>query len=72
MARCEDFPCCGHTLEDGCPDQNLIDDGYLPYRCLECGKPIKLSEAAPGHESFHATCLDNIDWDRYPDYRYGG
>lgn len=23
--RCEDFPCCGHTLEEGCDDRS----GYV-------------------------------------------
>ena len=34
MARCEDYPCCGHTAGDPCPD---------PRRgpaCVECGGPL--------------------------------
>lgn len=26
MARCEDFPCCGHTLEEGCDPLPTGDD----------------------------------------------
>lgn len=31
MARCEDFPCCGHESGD-CPDSS----GRM--KCVECGK----------------------------------
>lgn len=43
MARCEDFPCCGHYDEGGpsrgipyCPDTNPAT-GKLAFRCVECG-----------------------------------
>jgi hypothetical protein len=62
MARCEDYPCCGHTDDEGCPDPALIEAGYFPYRCVECGGLIKKGTEAPGHESFHASCLDNMQW----------
>lgn len=46
MARCEDFPCCGHEAGE-CPRYNTKDqrlcvdcDRPLPYsgRCLNCAK----------------------------------
>jgi len=33
MARCEDFPCCGHEAGD-CPDSH----GRM--KCVECGKRL--------------------------------
>lgn len=33
MARCEDFPCCGHETGD-CPDRDR--SGRETYRCVEC------------------------------------
>lgn len=36
MARCEDFPCCGHEAGD-CPRQT--DDGPV-FRCCECGADL--------------------------------
>jgi len=64
---CEDFPCCGHGGDEPCPDPEKLAAGFLPYNCLECGNPIKREDAAPGHESFHARCLANIDWDAVHD-----
>jgi hypothetical protein len=61
--RCEDFPCCGHTIEDGCPDPALIADGFLPYPCIDCGGLIKKGDAPRGHESFHKSCFSKIDWE---------
>lgn len=29
MERCEDYPCCGHSFEDGCPGE--------PIECSQCG-----------------------------------
>ena len=34
MARCEDFPCCGHTDRDPCPGQAVVNE---PWYCDECG-----------------------------------
>lgn len=34
MARCEDYPCCGHEPGD-CPDSS----GRM--KCVECGKRLK-------------------------------
>lgn len=69
MARCEDFPCCGHTDGEGCPDTS--DDRFYPYPCVECGGRIRRGDAAPGHESFHQSCLDRMsddDDDRAMDF----
>ncbi len=33
MARCEDFPCCGHDAGD-CPDSQGR------FTCVECGKRL--------------------------------
>jgi hypothetical protein len=33
MARCEDYPCCGHE-PDGCPNS----DGS--FNCAQCGKKL--------------------------------
>lgn len=41
MARCEDFPCCGHEAGD-CP--SLDRKGRDVWRCVECG--AKLSRRA--------------------------
>ena len=71
MPRCEDYPCCGHTLEDGCPDPDAADRDEYPYPCVECGGRIKIGEARRGHESFHSVCLDRYlqsqdeDWGEY-------
>lgn len=35
---CEDFPCCGHTPDDPCPDRDR--DGNIVPRCVECGKKL--------------------------------
>lgn len=72
MARCEDFPCCGHANDpEGCPDPEKMAAGYFPYNCIECGDPIKYGTEAPGHESFHASCLDRMSWGD-PDEEYDG
>jgi len=59
MAMCEDYPCCGHALND-CPDS----DGRMP--CVECG--VRLS--ADAQSSICPRCLrkmsdsmDNGDFD---------
>lgn len=55
--RCEDFPCCGHTDGEGCPDER---PGFWPYPCVECGGRIRHGEETRGHESFHARCLNRF------------
>lgn len=37
MARCEDFPCCGHEAGD-CP--RIDKDGREVWRCVECGRDL--------------------------------
>ena len=37
MARCEDFPCCGHEAGD-CP--RIRKDGSEAWSCVECGKEL--------------------------------
>lgn len=55
--RCEDFPCCGHEPGD-CP-QFSSESGYLPYRCLGCGKRIRRGSANDRSSSYCGSCLDN-------------
>ena len=54
MARCEDFPCCGHEMND-CPSHRPTSR-YLPYPCVDCGKKILKVKAVRGHESFCEKC----------------
>ena len=51
MARCEDYPCCGHEPGD-CPDS----DGR--YTCVGCGK--RLPRSAPS--SYCTTCQRRKVW----------
>lgn len=40
MARCEDFPCCGHTDGDPCPGQGVVmtaEEAADAYWCDRCG-----------------------------------
>lgn len=39
MARCEDFPCCGHTAGDPCPDRDR--NGKIVARCCICDGKLK-------------------------------
>lgn len=79
MARCEDFPCCGHSLEEGCPNPELVEQGYFPYPCVECGAPIKHGTEYASAPSFHHNCAARAisrdeygdDYDEYDDdYTY--
>lgn len=38
MAKCEDYPCCGHTAGDPCPD--VDKHGRIVPRCCECNKKL--------------------------------
>lgn len=49
MARCEDYPCCGHEAGD-CPDS----DGRM--RCVECGKRLRKN----AHSSICLRCLERM------------
>jgi hypothetical protein len=37
MARCEDYPCCGHEAGD-CP--TIDSKGRQVWTCVECGKKL--------------------------------
>jgi len=60
MARCEDFPCCGHEL-GCCPD--FDDSGkQLNMKCV-CGATVPLSSRS----SLCEGCLSQNDDDPYGD-----
>ena len=40
MARCEDYPCCGHEAGD-CP--RVDRKGRERWTCVECGKRLLLT-----------------------------
>jgi len=40
--RCEDYPCCGHTAGDPCPDRDRA--GRILARCVECS--VRLHRSA--------------------------
>ena len=69
MARCEDYPCCGHEAE-GCPDYRK--DGSEIWRCVCCGKRLRRDAGS----SICHRCSDKIccsDWDeRYDPSDYLG
>jgi hypothetical protein len=64
MARCEDFPCCGH--EDGCCPDYDASGRQLNIKCI-CGATLPLDSPC----SICDTCLragedfDYEDTDRY-------
>ena len=43
MNRCEDFPCCGHALNE-CP--RIDSKGRERWTCVECGKPLRLNASS--------------------------
>ncbi len=49
MARCEDYPCCGHEAGD-CPDKS----GRM--RCCDCGKLLSKNATS----SLCAKCLKRM------------
>lgn len=60
MARCEDFPCCGHEPGD-CPDAA----GRM--KCVECGKRLAKNAAS----SICPKCVKRLqarDFDDGPTY----
>jgi hypothetical protein len=70
MARCEDFPCCGH--EPGCcPDFDPETGEQLNMKCV-CGATVPLHSSS----SLCQACLnsarwgDDYDYDDYDDYGY--
>jgi hypothetical protein len=66
MPRCEDYPCCGHTPGDPCPDRDR--EGRIVARCCRCD--AKLGRSA--RSSLCARCqrfLARHDWeDPYGDH----
>ena len=65
MARCEDFPCCGH--EAGCCPDYDESGNQLNMRCT-CGAVVPLSSSS----SLCAACLRRGDEDGYdPDWDDG-
>lgn len=67
--RCEDYPCCGHTPGDPCPDRDR--DGNIIARCVDCGKRL----ARNARSSICAGCqrrmyrrMDDLDHDHSMDY----
>lgn len=67
MARCEDYPCCGHVGDEGpCPDFDPETGKQLNMRCV-CGAEVPLSS----RWSLCTACLRRgSDGDDYPDYDY--
>ena len=70
MARCEDYPCCGHEPGD-CP--TIDSKGRARYRCVECGKTLSTRATS----SICAKCqrqmssydyMDRLDHDHSMDY----
>ncbi len=66
MARCEDFPCCGH--ENGCCPDYDKGGNQLNMRCI-CGAILPLSS----RHSICESCLgmddsddDDEEWDHEP------
>ena len=43
MARCEDYPCCGHESGD-CPQPD--SQGRPRWKCVECGKRLSLKASS--------------------------
>jgi hypothetical protein len=42
--RCEDYPCCGHTPGDPCPDRDRA--GRIVPRCCMCNKRLNRSASS--------------------------
>jgi len=59
MARCEDFPCCGH--ENGCCPDYDESGKQLNMKCV-CGATLPL------HSKFSICLICRQDADGYPDY----
>lgn len=68
MARCEDYPCCGHTQGDPCPERNAKGD--IVMRCCMCNKRL----AKGSRSSICTTCQSHMarrDEYGYDDYDNG-
>ena len=69
MARCEDWPCCGH--EQGCcPDYDPATGKQLNMKCT-CGATVPLGSRSSLCNECYMIALygDDPDWE--PEY-YGG
>lgn len=61
MARCEDYPCCGHVGSDGpCPDFDPDTGKQLNMRCV-CGAEVPLTSRS----SLCRSCLSAPDEDGF-------
>ncbi len=54
MARCEDFPCCGHEPGD-CPDAQ----GRM--KCIECGGRLPKNATSSMHPRCQMAYLERVD-----------
>lgn len=54
MARCEDYPCCGHEAGD-CPDE----EGRMT--CVECGGRLPKNAASSMHPKCQKRFLAQLD-----------
>ena len=64
-ARCEDYPCCGHGVDQwGNPD---CPDSKGRFKCVECGK--RLPKNAPS--SICNRCINRLRKSHYRDYEPG-
>ena len=67
MARCEDYPCCGHESGD-CP--RIDSSGRERYRCVGgCGRELRVGATS----SICAPCQRKLDrrWAEGDDHDYG-
>jgi len=64
MARCEDYPCCGHD-EGDCPE---IINGKERWRCIDCGKMLPIG----AESSICNKCSRELSnrWSNGDDYDY--
>lgn len=66
MARCEDYPCCGHTSGDPCPDRDR--NGRIVPRCCECNG--RLAKNASSSICSKCQRARNRRYDETGDYDY--
>jgi hypothetical protein len=66
MARCEDFPCCGHEL-GCCPDYDPDTGQQLNMKCV-CGATVPINS----RYSLCDSCLYSDDDYGYEGDSYGG
>jgi hypothetical protein len=64
MARCEDYPCCGH--ESGCCPDYDADGKQLNMKCT-CGATVPLTSRYSLCQSCMRTEGDERDMDRWED-----